>query len=275
MEYTLSHHGIKGMRWGIRRYQRRDGSLTRAGKKRAEQIKRENLEKARQAKAEKKQHEADKKAALKSGSASDVLKFKGELTKQEMDSAWARIQWEQNMSGVAAKDVSAGKSRADKFFASVGDATDKANTAAKAWNTIANVYNAFNQKGIVLPKIDTNISSGNKQEVSAAKKLKQKAEEAVNKRKEQEAQRESKQKERAEKRAAAEEANKTERTVHEGEVIGGSSKKQSSNTTNKRSNDTIIDADWSEVSISNVPAATVNRGQNFVAGLLEAPKDDD
>lgn len=31
---VMYHHGIKGMRWGIRRYQNEDGSLTPAGKKR-------------------------------------------------------------------------------------------------------------------------------------------------------------------------------------------------------------------------------------------------
>lgn len=34
MNNTLYHHGIKGMRWGVRRYQNTDGSLTPAGKKR-------------------------------------------------------------------------------------------------------------------------------------------------------------------------------------------------------------------------------------------------
>jgi hypothetical protein len=32
--YELYHHGIKGMRWGVRRYQNKDGTLTAAGKKR-------------------------------------------------------------------------------------------------------------------------------------------------------------------------------------------------------------------------------------------------
>jgi hypothetical protein len=30
----LEHHGIKGMRWGVRHYQNKDGSLTNVGKKR-------------------------------------------------------------------------------------------------------------------------------------------------------------------------------------------------------------------------------------------------
>ena len=30
----LEHHGIKGMKWGVRRYQNADGTLTAAGKKR-------------------------------------------------------------------------------------------------------------------------------------------------------------------------------------------------------------------------------------------------
>ena len=33
-DLTLTHHGIKGQRWGIRRFQNDDGTLTAAGRKR-------------------------------------------------------------------------------------------------------------------------------------------------------------------------------------------------------------------------------------------------
>lgn len=34
METTLYHYGVRGMRWGVRRFQKKDGSLTPAGKER-------------------------------------------------------------------------------------------------------------------------------------------------------------------------------------------------------------------------------------------------
>lgn len=39
MENNLQHHGILGMKWGVRRYQNADGTLTREGRKHAEQQK--------------------------------------------------------------------------------------------------------------------------------------------------------------------------------------------------------------------------------------------
>lgn len=44
-DYYLSHHGILGQKWGIRRYQNRDGTLTSVGKKRYDRDVRENLAK--------------------------------------------------------------------------------------------------------------------------------------------------------------------------------------------------------------------------------------
>lgn len=53
----LAHHGIKGMKWGVRRYQNKDGSYTDAGKKHVMSYK-EYKKKAMSAGYE--QHKADK-----------------------------------------------------------------------------------------------------------------------------------------------------------------------------------------------------------------------
>lgn len=47
--YELYHHGIKGMKWGVRRYQNADGTLTPAGKKRDARWKKRNPKKAERA----------------------------------------------------------------------------------------------------------------------------------------------------------------------------------------------------------------------------------
>lgn len=46
-EEVLAHHGVKGMHWGIRRYQNPDGSLTAAGRKRVEKSDRRKVREAR------------------------------------------------------------------------------------------------------------------------------------------------------------------------------------------------------------------------------------
>lgn len=75
----LYHWGIKGMKWGVRRYQNKDGSLTNAGRKRyaseteklkarEKEIKGREKAAARQAKLDAKKAELDaREAALKKG----------------------------------------------------------------------------------------------------------------------------------------------------------------------------------------------------------------
>lgn len=44
--YELYHYGIPGMKWGVRRYRKKDGSLTRAGRKRYGDDRHEDYKKA-------------------------------------------------------------------------------------------------------------------------------------------------------------------------------------------------------------------------------------
>lgn len=103
-EDELYHHGTKGMRWGIRRYQNKDGSLTPAGRKhrslgqvikdhKTAKKRKAALEKARETKAKKKiEEEKAKKAAEKR--AKDIAAGKispKKMTDAELAAAMKRL----------------------------------------------------------------------------------------------------------------------------------------------------------------------------------------
>lgn len=146
-EYYLIHSGILGMKWGQRRFQYKDGSLTPAGKirygvgngrksraerkieKKKDAQRSAALEKARKAKAEKKKHQEEKDRILREGSASDLLKIKGELTNKELSDAYQRLNNVSLISALAAKETPKGKSAVEKIL-SIMDTTAAFTTKA-------------------------------------------------------------------------------------------------------------------------------------------------
>lgn len=79
-ERELYHHGIKGQKWGIRRYQNPDGTLTALGRK-------------RQGDYEKAKEEARSKL-LRSSDASEIYEYKDLLTTAEIKERLDRIDKE-------------------------------------------------------------------------------------------------------------------------------------------------------------------------------------
>lgn len=292
MEYELYHHGVKGQKWGVRRYQKKDGSLTPLGKMKYRTDKdfkrsydrNEALKKARQAKAEKRQHEAEREQVIRSGSASELLKYKGELSPQEMNAAWQRIQWENGMKQIADKEVFAGKSKADKVVDTIGDLTDKSQKIIKAYNTVANINNALNPN-MVMPKIDTDITKGNRKDYldNRAERKKRKEEqlkqeqeaqaehdkEAQREKERKKAERERKKAEKQEKREAerkAQEENKTYSGTVEGEgtsrYSGGS--KSSTYDAQEGRDYWYANSSFQNTPTSNLPTVYESSGRDYV-----------
>ena len=113
----LKHWGVKGMKWGIRRYQNKDGSLTRAGKKRQAA----NLEKARQAKKTKqdeiREREEKRSKLLKSTDASELYKNRDLLSTEEINERLNRLNAEQRLSQLSNKTKSTGMDKVNKALA--------------------------------------------------------------------------------------------------------------------------------------------------------------
>lgn len=146
MRYVYSneiyHYGIPGMKWGIRRFQNPDGTLTAAGRRRYGTV--ENLERG-MTKKQAAEHDEAKKAAINSGKAAEVQKFSSELTQEEMAHAVQRIKDEQTLSDLRAKDVAAGQQKVQAIIAAGGQLKTAGETVKNVYNLVAQANNAFNK----------------------------------------------------------------------------------------------------------------------------------
>ena len=165
-EYFLEHHGIKGQKWGIRRFQPyRQGMKVAGGKvvgaakkvkqrfkdigdarqkKKAAKLKAKAVKKAQATRKANADYEAEKKKAIESGSIEDLAKFKGKLTNEEYSKAFLRLQNEKKMSDMVAANQKTVWDTIDKGMNIVQKVGGYANTIATAKENFSKLDKAFN-----------------------------------------------------------------------------------------------------------------------------------
>ena len=99
----LYHYGVLGMKWGVRRYQNADGSLTPAGRKHAQELADKEARKA---------VKKDRKYAMKNRSL---------LSDEELNSRIVRLQKERLLADLSRQELTPGRYKAGQIMEKYGN----------------------------------------------------------------------------------------------------------------------------------------------------------
>lgn len=129
----LYHHGILGMKWGVRRFQNKDGSLTSAGKRHLEQN-----SKAKQGNNKKKK-----------GHTTNKGKSINELSDDELRKRINRLELEKRYEALSKKEQKAKMFDGKRFVTQVLENSGKVVATQLSTYVMGNMVNKVAQKNII------------------------------------------------------------------------------------------------------------------------------
>ncbi len=158
MTQDIYHFGVKGKSgrypWGSggRPYQRLEkpkrggggivGYIREAKRKKEEKQAAKTAAEERQAK---KNLEEEKQRVIREGNATDVLKFRGQLTNQELQQAYTRINLEAQLKSLSSRELKTSMDKVNDVMKGVKLGTEWIKIGTEAYNSLAEIYNATSE----------------------------------------------------------------------------------------------------------------------------------
>ena len=174
----LAHHGILGQKWGVRRYQNYDGSLTAEGRKRrgyssegkkavnaAKEAVRNQVKKRAAAKAQKQKDLEKAKAKARKEEAArkarkavddeeklkrhlrehpaDIYKNRDRLSREDLEEIMKQVEWDRKCKDIRRDEYRRGLQKVKDFHDGMKIAKDLFDTNIALYNNMALVYNTI------------------------------------------------------------------------------------------------------------------------------------